>query len=259
MSIDKFFKREFGGTKTYIEVAAKAVSTGQLSPADLEHLHLIAGEIGMTMPQRQAADAKAIEKLMEDAMQTQFVSQDDLIRFNNAMTCLHVDPSWISPAVNAQLRRILVFQQIAAGHIPALQPDQVPLSLQPGELGHLVVPCLIKQEKVVGHQFHGGSRGVSVRICRGVHYRVGSFSGQSVPITENVVVSRGNLVLTSMRAVYLGDKLGFNAPWAKVNAVEPHNNAVRFYFTNKANASTLLYDHCDCAPLVEAICAQLLK
>ncbi len=252
-------KRALRSVEPYIEAAVDAVADGTLPPGKKAYLDSVAARLDMSPQERAAANTHAIERMIQQAINENAVNPPQMARINSAGKCLAVDSKSLSPSITARLNHVLQMQQIAAGHLPVLPVGTTPLSLQAGEDAHFATNCHVTQEKVVGREYHGHSGGPSFRICRGVSYRLGSYSGRSVPITKDVVVSRGLLILTSKRAVYLADKIGFNADWSKVNAVVPYSNAIEFYFTNKQNASRLLYDQHEDASYIEAICAHLLK
>jgi len=66
--------------------------------------------------------------------------------------------------------------------------------------------------------YQGGSRGVSVRVAKGVSYRVGSHKGQLVQAPERptVIDGGGDLVVSNLRAVYVGSKHTREFRWDKL-------------------------------------------
>lgn len=259
MSLFERLKRALRSVAEYVDTAADAVRDGNLSPDELQELHKIAAKLGMTIEERQRAHAKVVEKLMATSMADGYLDEPEIDILNRAMQDLRVDPAQLDPVAHHALLRMLQLQQVIAGQLPQIHPTQAPLALSQGEVAHLVTPCRIEQERVVRRRNVGGYSGVSLRIARGVHYHIGGSRGSSYPVTQQVTVSHGNLVLSSKRAVYLGSTRGFNKPWAKVSAVEPYSNAVTFYFTDRQNATTLLYEDPSVAPFVEGVVAYFLR
>jgi hypothetical protein len=95
-----------------------------------------------------------------------------------------------------------------------------PIALQGGEVLHASVPGFLVEEQVVSRGYKGGSQGVSVRIAKGVTYRVGANRGRLVSEKGMVRVATGSLCVTSKRLVFAGNTKSFALDWRKVVNVE---------------------------------------
>jgi len=259
MSILRQLKRAIRSVDEYVDLASRILADGSLTPVEANALEAKAANLDMTAEERHKAHIRVIEAMASRFMADGYLDQQELDILTKAMDTVQVSTTQINPATNQALGRMICLQQVAAGRLPTLAPSQIPLALVPGEVAHLLTPCRIEEERVVGRQTVGGYSGVSFRICKGVRYHIGGSRGRSYPVTAQVAVSQGDLILTSHRAVYLGNTKGFNKPWSKVTAVEPYNNAIVFYFSDRQNAATLLYNDPGMAPLVEAVCGNLLS
>jgi hypothetical protein len=259
VSLLRRIKRAVRSVDEYVGLVERVLGDGDLSPDDLRELHALAAKLDMTVEERDRAHCRAIERMMRRSMADGYLDPQETETLGRAMEALRLTPAHVDPATSQALYRALVLQEAAAGRLPVLDPAQVPLVLAPGEEAHVATPCRIDQERVVGRTGGGGYSGLSFRIARGVRYHIGGSRGRSYPVKAQVTVSRGILVLTSRRATYLGSTRGFNKPWAKVTAVEPYADAVTFYFADRQNATTLLYEDPGAAPLVEAVTAWILR
>ena len=67
-------------------------------------------------------------------------------------------------------------------------------------------------------RYEGGSRGVSLRIARGVTYRVGAHKGSAVrdPEMPRLLCGGGQVVVTNKRMVYVGPKYTREFAWDKL-------------------------------------------
>ena len=65
-------------------------------------------------------------------------------------------------------------------------------------------------------QYVGGSRGVSVRVMKGVYYHVGGFKGHAIDRTERIHVDTGLVVATSKHIYFAGPKKAFRVPYIKI-------------------------------------------
>lgn len=61
-------------------------------------------------------------------------------------------------------------------------------------------------EEKTGKRYEGGSRGVSIRLCKGVYYRVGASKGHSVDYSYINPVGKGVLLITNKNIIFHGDK-----------------------------------------------------
>lgn len=81
----------------------------------------------------------------------------------------------------------------------------------------------------------GGSQGVSMRIAKGLYYRVGAFKATPVVTSALEAVDQGNLLITDKALYFQGPKKSFRIPFAKMVSFLPYSNGMGF-FKNTANA-----------------------
>lgn len=75
-------------------------------------------------------------------------------------------------------------------------------------------------------QYVGRSQGMSVRVMKGVYYRIGAFKGHPVEYTERVHVDTGAVVLTTKNIYFAGPRKSFRIPYAKVVSFEPFSDGI---------------------------------
>jgi hypothetical protein len=122
----------------------------------------------------------------------------------------------------------------------SIQP--IAILLKADEAAYWTEPGTLYEEKVVSRHYEGGSSGVSLRIVKGVTFRVGAHRGQLVTETGNVAVSSGNLVITNRRLIFQGDKKSFTAEFEKIIEVQPAPDGIRFSESNRQKPRLILYD-----------------
>ena len=81
-------------------------------------------------------------------------------------------------------------------------------------------------EDKVRRQFVGGSRGVSIRVMKGVYYRVGAFKGHTIERTERVLVDTGALVVTQKNLYFAGPRKALRVPFSKIISFEPFDDGI---------------------------------
>jgi hypothetical protein len=75
-------------------------------------------------------------------------------------------------------------------------------------------------------QYVGGSHGVSIRIAKGLYYRVGAFQGQAIDRTERVHVDTGLVVVTNKNIYFAGPAKSLRLPYAKIVSFQPFSDGI---------------------------------
>lgn len=101
--------------------------------------------------------------------------------------------------------------------------------LKKDELAYAVAQGRLQEIKTVGYS--GRSQGVSIRIAKGLSYRTGGSRGQ--PIQGGVIVSTGELVVTSRRVLFAGDRKSFSLDIADLVRVTPYTDGIGLSSENK--------------------------
>jgi hypothetical protein len=81
-------------------------------------------------------------------------------------------------------------------------------------------------ESRVSRQYVGGSRGVSVRVMKGVYYRTGTFRGRPVETTETVDLGTGLFAITTKHLYFDGSQKSFRVPYTKIVSFEPFSDGI---------------------------------
>ena len=100
------------------------------------------------------------------------------------------------------------------------------LILGKGEELLWVEPGLTLKEPKTSRSYVGASSGVSIRLARGVYYRVGAFKGHPIDRTEVVEIGKGNLALTNHQLYFLSPAKGFKLPYRKLVSVIPFEDGI---------------------------------
>ena len=101
-----------------------------------------------------------------------------------------------------KVRPYIYFNSIQTGELPTvdLQIEGVGnVVLRKGELVHFADKAILKEMKTVNLGYRGGSQGVSIRIAKGVRFRVGAHRGHIAKEEKLVETSIGVLIVTNKR------------------------------------------------------------
>lgn len=114
--------------------------------------------------------------------------------------------------------------------VPKLELDS-PAMLKKGEVAHYAAQAVLKEMRVVNLGYQGGSHGVSIRIMKGVSYRVGSHRGHIIKEDRLVQTSAGVLLITNQRIFLIptsGNK-PVTIPLGKIQFYRCSENALEVY------------------------------
>ena len=121
-----------------------------------------------------------------------------------------------------------VLRDVLNGVIPQRMSvdGNLPINLQKGEQIVWAFSGSKYLEDKTRRQFVGGSQGVSVRVMKGVYYRVGAFKGQAVEHTERVHIDTGWVVVTNKNIYFAGPQKSVRLPYAKIVSFEPFSDGI---------------------------------
>lgn len=121
-----------------------------------------------------------------------------------------------------------VLRDVLDGKIPQrLSLDgSLPINFQKGETVVWAFPNSRYLEDKTRRQYVGGSQGVSIRVMKGVYYRVGAFKGEAVESTERVHVDTGLVVITDKNIYFSGSRKSLRVPYSKIVSFEPFSDGI---------------------------------
>lgn len=200
------------GTDGRIDAAENALLSSGISAAGLQMSDL--GGTRMTVYMRAFAQAKSDGAISDEEM-------EELRRLRQFLDLSDEDVH----ATDAELARLRLLTLIQAGELPVI--DVPGLLLQRGEVAHWATDADLLEERVLRRSYQGGSRGTTIRVMKGVSFRVRATRGQMVSESGIVPVSTGRLVITSKRVLFLGNPKGFTVRLDKVLGVEMYADGLQ--------------------------------
>jgi len=119
-----------------------------------------------------------------------------------------------------------VLRDLLNGIFPAriTVDGSLPVNFQKGEKIAWAFKGAQYLEDKTRRQFVGGTQGVSVRVMKGVYYRVGGFKAHPVDITERTYVDSGWVILTNKNVYFAGTQKSIRLPYSKIISFEPFSD-----------------------------------
>ena len=124
--------------------------------------------------------------------------------------------------------KMATLQEAMEGKIPdRMRLDEcLPINFQKGEQIVWAFPNSKYYEDKTSRQYIGGSHGASIRIMKGVYYRIGAFRGHAVDSVERIHVDTGWVVLTNKNIYFSGAHKSMRVPYSKIVSFEPYSDGI---------------------------------
>ena len=127
-----------------------------------------------------------------------------------------------------RITKAAVLRDILNGVLPKrLQVDgNLPINLQKNEQVVWVFPNSQYWEDKTRRQYVGGYQGASLRVMKGLYYRVGAFKGHPVERTERVQIDSGLVVATNKHIYFAGPRKSVRLAYTKIVSFEPFSDGI---------------------------------
>ena len=112
--------------------------------------------------------------------------------------------------------------QIEQGQLPETKTT---VPLQNDEICHVDIDASRVEVKTVTKGYSGGSRGVSIRLMKGVSIRAGNYRGHAIKDQETIL-HPGKLVVTNKKVVFAAFNKGTSIPLKSITNVEIYSNGI---------------------------------
>lgn len=139
----------------------------------------------------------------------------------------------------------LIIQDILNGVLPKrITVGPNPINMQVNEVPIFVFPDTVYYEESTTKTYLGASSGLSVRVCKGVYYRVGAFKGQPLITTSLKPKYGGCLIFTNMNIYFYSREKTIKFPYSKILSYVPNEDAIGIQL-DRANAKTVYIKNID--------------
>jgi len=232
--VDKYkvAKKKSLNKKVFIQALMEAVGDGKLSNNEIDELEKRKIELELSEDDIRSVKTEAYLAAFNAAKKDSQVTSEEEKELSKIQEYLGLEDGEIDHS-KKELSRLRLLNEIQQGNMPIVF-SIAHLVIQKGEKVHWVEPAILAEEKVVSRRYEGGSQGVSLRIMKGVSYRVGSHRGHLVSEVGVVAVSEGELVLTNNRLVFRGDKKSLSVKLGNILDIQLCASGLQFSELNKS-------------------------
>lgn len=128
----------------------------------------------------------------------------------------------------SRIGQAIVLKDLQRGIMPQ-RPLTVPVMLGRGESVLWVYDNVSMFQEKITHEYVGGSRSMSFRICKGVTYRTGSFRGNPVERSSMELVGVGSLVVTNKNLFFHSYTSSVKIPFIKIIGITPYSDGIEVH------------------------------
>ena len=231
-----FLRRAHGHCKDNHERGKSQIVSlvSRVSSEDVDYQRLNADIKEIASSSRMRRDAiracvvAGYENAVERALDDHVITEEEQERLHGLQR--HMSLSQDALNRNGAFDRLIkagVLRDVLNGVVPqGIQFAGVPFNLQKSETLVWVFQDVDYYEVKTKTKFVGGSRGVSLRVTKGVYYRVGGFKGERVQESATVHVDTGLMGLTTKHIYFAGPSKRFRINYRKIVAFETFSDGI---------------------------------
>ena len=123
-----------------------------------------------------------------------------------------------------------ILRSITEGIIPEkirVVEGAIPFNLNKNEKMIWIFQDTDYYEDTIKHTYQGNSNGISMKVAKGVYYRMGNFKGQTIETKILKYVGRGFLGFTDKHIYFYSYDKSFRIPYSKIVTILPYEAGVR--------------------------------
>jgi len=215
---------------TEIATAIKRFENYGGDPNDLEsEIRHIAKYSFITVPGAKQVISKTWVKLVDDVFDDGVLSRTEenaLAQIKNQFSLRELDLD--RKGSHTRVAQGAVLREVLEGNLPTTMVvvDPHPFNLQKSEQIVWMFNGVDYYEQKTRTEYRGGSKGMSVRVAKGLYVRVGAFKGRRVQTSKTMLADTGLLGITNKHIYFAGPKKKFRINYRKIVAFEPFSDGI---------------------------------
>jgi endogenous inhibitor of DNA gyrase (YacG/DUF329 family) len=214
--------------------AEALVSLASGASEDGSALATLETRTGLPAAELAASRTAAFGSYLERAVGDDILTPEEEAHVDRLVQVLGIDLQAFSRA-KPDLARHAMIAQANGGVLPEIPSSR--LIQKKGEAVHLELPATLLKDVAI-RQSQGGYSGFSFPLGKtGIRYKVGGYRGHSVEVgTKRIAADEGVLVISSQRAVFVGNKKTLDLPYSKLLTLTLFSDGVQFHQSNRQSA-----------------------
>lgn len=163
-----------------------------------------------------------VKEFFENSISDERLSPSEEEQFDLICKNLNIKPDF-DDKIKSQLNRFKLYWVIENGDIPEMN---ITLSLENGEKCYFHANCEWHEKRTVTQRINYSGPTASIRIMKGVRYRVGSIKPQRITSEEWKQIDVGTFYLTNRRIIFIGQSKSLNIKLQKILSFTPYSDGI---------------------------------
>jgi hypothetical protein len=190
--------------------------------------------------------AQALNKALAQRLTNRKLTDDEFDEFVEIARHLGIHPSFDN-ATAESMHRCAFLWRIEAGEFPIIRAA---IQLHDDELCHFATPARWLESRSRSFASSQYAPDATVRVARGVAYRVGGSRPRRLTVDELAEVDTGTLYLTSQRVIFQGTDHSFAQALETLKSVDVFADGIAFERDADRHPHLVLDDHAEAAAVL---------
>ena len=210
-----------------VDALARVFSEGpQAALAALRALPALESAPDAPSATREAVE-RAVPALVDRGMEDDLLSEEDEQAILDLLELAGFTAESVGPAARESLVKAGLIRDLLKGDVRArITVGHLPFTLQKNETLIWCWPDVEARENKTVSEWQAGSQGVSLRVAKGVYWRVGAMKGRRVSRDVQQSLGRGPLAVTSKFVYFKGDGAALRVKHDKIISTQVYSDGV---------------------------------
>lgn len=222
-------KQDFNEKQDFKTQLINICKDGKITEKEIAYIEQLAEEYGLEEKDLQKVNVSAYKAAFNAILKDGILTEDEEYNIYFIQNFLEIDDKKIKNELQI-LQHHAQLREIQKGNLPII--DYMGIILQNNELIHFLIPAQILEERVVSKEYQGGSSGVSIRIAKGVSFRLGQHKGKMVSKSAIIPVDSGSFIVTNKRIMFKGKNKSYAYPFSQLIGFSVYTDGIEIS-TNK--------------------------
>jgi hypothetical protein len=231
--INDYIKKEKNKSE-YGETIKKFLADGNLDKKERQELEKLKNNYNLSEQDLKNIKKKHLALFFKNISIDERITEDEKKDLESLMTYFELDTEDFD-FNQKNFNKFYCLALIDNDILPTPEYKGLNVILKKDEIVHwLCSGCLKKRKKVVKNVTYGGLTG-SIKIAKGVRYRVGSIN--LAPQISEIIIDEdfGDFWLTNQRIGFLGERKNFSLPYNKILSFEIYKDVIIIYKEGREN------------------------
>ena len=223
-----------GGKQEYEEMLKKFLCDGKLDDAEKQELEVLATRYNLTKEDLTAAQKRIASQVFQDISSDDRITDEEKESLEELMKYFGFSREDFN-FDQGTFNKLYSLALIDKGILPTPEYSGLNIILKKEEVVHWLCSATLKKRKRVVDRISYSGLSTSIRIMKGVRYRVGSI--KLAPQTKDVMIDEdsGNFWLTNQRIGFLGHRKNFSLPYNKVLSFDLYRDGIAIHKEGREN------------------------